>query len=211
MKQAGVAPWYRIVLYVLAISMPTSVWASFKDEVSGLYQSLNLAGEVSYQAFADAYRHFAHNRSRKPVMTLIDYGKPSSEKRFWVINVKKRQVLFRSYVSHGKNSGSLYAKRFSNQINSLQTSLGVYRAAETYHGKHGYSLRLDGLSKGLNDNARARAIVIHGADYAHPKVIKQSGQLGRSWGCPALPSYLSARVIDAIKNGTFIYAFASQA
>jgi len=188
MKQAGVAPWYRVVFYVLALSMPTTVWASFKDEVSGLYQSLNLAGEVSYQAFSDAYRHFKHNQSSKPVMTLIDYGKPSSEKR-----------------------GALYAKRFSNQINSLQTSLGVYRAAETYHGKHGYSLRLDGLSKGLNDNARARAIVIHGADYAHPKVIKQSGQLGRSWGCPALPSYLSTRVIDAIKNGTFIYAFASQA
>lgn len=114
-------------------------------------------------------------------------------------------------VSHGKNSGNLYAKTFSNRVNSRQTSLGIYRAAETYHGKHGYSLRLDGLSEGLNDKARERAIVIHGADYANPAMIELSGRLGRSWGCPALPTDLSSRVIDVIKNGTFIYAFSHQA
>lgn len=211
MMRLTLPPWCLAVLGLITLSLSHPALASFKDDVSGLYQSLHLEGEVSYHAFADAYRHFSQHHSAKPVMTLIDYGKPSTEKRFWVINVKTRDVLFRSYVSHGKNSGNVYAKTFSNRVNSLQTSLGIYRAAETYHGKHGYSLRLDGLSEGLNDKARERAIVIHGADYANPAMIEQSGRLGRSWGCPALPTDLSTRVIDVIKNGTFIYAFSYQA
>lgn len=198
---------FKYLFMVWGMLASASVSASFKDEVGGLYQSLQLQGKVSFQHFSKAYRHFTASKSEKPIFTLIDYGKPSTEKRFWVIDAKKRRVLFSSYVSHGKNSGDLYATHFSNQVNSLQTSLGVYKAAETYIGKHGYSLRLDGLSKGLNDKARERAIVIHGADYAHPKVIAKIGQLGRSWGCPALPRYLSKKVIDTIKGGTFIYAF----
>ena len=105
------------------------------------------------------------------------------------------------------NSGRLFAKNFSNKVDSRKTSVGIFRSAETYEGIHGYSLRLDGLSTGYNDNARDRAIVIHGADYAHPNTIRQSGQLGTSWGCPALPTYVSSEIIDKIKHGTFIYAF----
>ncbi|MEZ8080730.1 hypothetical protein A1OW_12175 [Enterovibrio norvegicus] len=182
--------------------------ASPLPDAYSMYNQLGIKHELSFDKFADAYNHFKFSKSARPVFTLIDYGKPSSEKRFWVFDVAKRKTLFSSYVSHGKNSGHLYAKKFSNRVNSHQTSIGVFRASETYYGKHGYSLRLDGLSKGVNDNARRRAIVIHGAAYANPKVISKTGQLGRSWGCPALPSYLSKKVINVIKDGTLIYAYA---
>ncbi|NGN96756.1 murein L,D-transpeptidase catalytic domain family protein [Grimontia sp. S25] len=193
---------------LILLLFSANVFAAILPDAQSMYRQLSLSDEVSFDKFQKAYNHFRTHRTGKSVFTLIDYGKPSSEKRFWVVDAEKRKVLFASYVSHGKNSGSLYAKKFSNVVNSRQTSIGVFRAAETYYGKHGYSLRLDGLSKGVNDNARRRAIVIHGAAYAHPNVIAKTGQLGRSWGCPALPNYLSKNVINTIKNGTYIYAFA---
>lgn len=192
----------------LLVLFSANVFAASMPDAQTMYRQLNLSTEVSFAKFEKAYNHFRTHRGNRPVFTLIDYGKPSSKKRFWVIDAAKRKILFASYVSHGKNSGTLYAKNFSNMVDSRQTSIGIFRAAETYYGKHGYSLRLDGLSKGMNDNARRRAIVIHGATYAHPKVITKTGQLGRSWGCPALPTYLSNKVINTIKNGTYIYAFA---
>ncbi|WP_407333134.1 murein L,D-transpeptidase catalytic domain family protein [Enterovibrio sp. 27052020O] len=201
---------FRVVKALFALTLfvfSTNVFATHLPDARAMYSQLKLSHEVSYDKFKKAYNHFRTHKGDTSIFTLIDYSKPSSQKRFWVIDAAKRKTLFSSYVSHGKNSGNLYAKDFSNRINSHQTSIGIFRSAETYYGKHGYSLRLDGLSKGLNDNARKRAIVIHGAAYAHPKVISKTGQLGRSWGCPALPSYLSKKVINTIKNGTYIYAF----
>ncbi|STQ75238.1 Uncharacterised protein [Grimontia hollisae] len=198
----------KVTLAFLLMLLSENVFAIAMPDAQSMYRELNLSTEVSFGKFQKAYNHFLAHRGSKDVFTVIDYGKPSSQKRFWVIDAAKRKVLFASYVSHGKNSGALYARNFSNVVNSHQTSIGIFRAAETYYGKHGYSLRLDGLSKGINDNARRRAIVIHGATYAHPSVIAKTGQLGRSWGCPALPSYLSKKVINTIKNGTYIYAFA---
>ncbi|OEE62148.1 hypothetical protein A1OK_01180 [Enterovibrio norvegicus FF-454] len=201
---------FRAVKALFALTLfvfSANAFASYLPGAKTMYSQLKLSHEVSYDKFEKAYNHFKTHKDDTSIFTLIDYSKPSSQKRFWVFDAAKRKTLFSSYVSHGKNSGSLYAKDFSNRVNSRQTSIGVYRAAETYYGKHGYSLRLDGLSKGLNDNARKRAIVIHGAAYAHPKVISKTGQLGRSWGCPALPSYLSKKVINTIKNGSYIYAF----
>ncbi|MDD1791571.1 murein L,D-transpeptidase catalytic domain family protein [Enterovibrio makurazakiensis] len=192
---------------LMLLLLSTNVFASHLSDAKTMYSQLRLSHEVSYDKFEKAYNHFRTHRGNSSVFTLIDYSKPSSQKRFWVFDAAKRKTLYSSYVSHGKNSGNLYAKTFSNRVNSHQTSIGVFRAGETYYGKHGYSLRLDGLSKGINDNARKRAIVIHGAAYAHPKVISKTGQLGRSWGCPALPSYLSKKVINTIKDGTYIYAF----
>lgn len=197
----------RAALALLLLVFSANVFATTLPDAQTMYRQLHLSHEVAFDKFEQAYDHFKTHRSGKPIFTLIDYSKPSSQKRFWVFDIAKRKVLFSSYVSHGKNSGSLYAKKFSNVVNSRKTSIGIFRAAETYYGKHGYSLRLDGLSKGLNDNARRRAIVIHGASYANPKVISKTGQLGRSWGCPALPSYLSKKVIDTIRNGTYIYAY----
>lgn len=147
------------------------------------------------------------NQLEKPLLTVIDFTLPSTEKRLWIIDLEKQEILLNTVVSHGRNSGELMAERFSNSPESYQSSLGFYKTGETYHGKHGYSLRLDGLEKGFNDQARNRAIVIHGADYAREEVAKTSGRLGRSLGCPALPTELSAKVIDLIKDGSLIFIY----
>lgn len=144
---------------------------------------------------------------KKPLLTVIDFTLPSTEKRLWVIDVEKREILLHSVVAHGRNTGELMATNFSNTPESFQSSLGFYKTAETYQGKHGYSLRLDGLEKGFNDQARARAIVIHGADYAREEFAKTTGRLGRSLGCPALPPELSAKVIDLIKDGSLLFIY----
>lgn len=144
---------------------------------------------------------------KRPVLTLIDFSLPSTDKRMWIINLETQKIELNTVVSHGRNSGMLVAEKFSNRPESYQSSLGFYMTAETYHGKHGYSLRLDGLEKGFNDQARNRAIVIHGADYAREEVAKMSGRLGRSLGCPAVPSELSKEVIDLIKEGSVVFIF----
>lgn len=144
---------------------------------------------------------------KSPILTVIDFSLPSSRKRLWVIDPAKGLILHHSVVAHGRNSGELLAKSFSNQAESFQSSLGFYKTAETYHGKHGYSLRLDGLEKGFNDQARNRAIVIHGADYANEEIAKSTGRLGRSLGCPALPPALSAKIINLIKEGSLLFIY----
>ena len=131
----------------------------------------------------------------------------SKKQRLWVIDLKNNIILFQSLVAHGRNSGNEFAGKFSNNPQSYQSSLGFYATGETYYGKHGYSLRLDGLEKEINNNARKRAIVIHGADYVSENFIKQNGRLGRSLGCPSLPMNISKEIIDTIKNksGLFVY------
>lgn len=143
----------------------------------------------------------------KQLLTVIDFSLASTEKRLWIIDVANKEILLNTVVSHGRNSGNLMADRFSNVPESFQSSLGFYKTGETYQGKHGYSLRLDGLEKGFNDLARSRAIVIHGADYAKEEFAKATGRLGRSLGCPALPTELSAQVIDLIKDGSLIFIY----
>lgn len=142
-----------------------------------------------------------------PVITVIDFSLPSTQKRLWIIDTERGEVLLNTVVSHGRNSGNLMAESFSNTPESFKSSLGFYETGETYSGKHGYSLRLDGLEKGFNDQARNRAIVIHGADYAKEDFAKSTGRLGRSLGCPALPSELSAQAIDLIKDGTMLFIY----
>ncbi|EMS30970.1 hypothetical protein C943_02758 [Mariniradius saccharolyticus AK6] len=140
-------------------------------------------------------------------LTVIDFTLPSTEKRMWVIDMEEGKFLHHGVVSHGRNSGDLIAERFSNVSSSYMSSLGFYLTGETYQGKHGYSLRLDGLEQGFNDKARERAIVIHGADYAREQFIKQTGRLGRSLGCPALPEELAKEVIDLIKDQSLLFIF----
>lgn len=120
----------------------------------------------------------------------------------------RRRLLFSSVVAHGKNSGENYATSFSNEYGSYKSSLGFYLTGSTYQGSNGYSLLLDGLEKGINDRARERAIVVHGAAYADPSVASRGGRLGRSFGCPALPQKLSRPIIDAIKDGSVMYIYA---
>ena len=121
-----------------------------------------------------------------PTLTLIDYSRPSTQPRLWVFDLRSGALLFTELVAHGRNSGDNMATRFSDTMESRESSLGLFRAADTYVGHNGYSLRLDGLEPGFNSHARERAIVMHGAPYVDPGVAKANGRLGRSWGCPAL-------------------------
>lgn len=151
----------------------------------------------------------AHKRglATKPLLTVIDYSKPSTEKRLWVFNVSNNKTLFNTWVTHGKNSGGVNATSFSNSPGSLKSSIGVFVTEQTYDGKNGYSLHLKGLERGVNDNAYNRDIVIHGARYVNPDSITRYGQIGRSWGCPAVSKTLSTPIINTIKDDTVVFAY----
>jgi hypothetical protein len=140
-------------------------------------------------------------------LTVIDYSLPSTQPRLWVLDLAKGKVLFHELVAHGAGSGDKYATRFSNVNNSRATSLGLFLTAGTYEGGNGYSLTLKGLDPGVNDQAEDRHIVMHGAWYVSEDHARQFGMIGRSWGCPALPQADAPAVIDAVKGGTFVYAY----
>jgi hypothetical protein len=143
----------------------------------------------------------------RPLLTVIDYSLPSTERRLWVIDVAHKRVLFNERVAHGERSGENYAAAFSNRVGSRQSSLGLFRTDDTYDGEHGLSLRLSGLEPGINDRARDRRIVMHGADYVSDGFVATHGRLGRSWGCPALPAGVHAQVIDRIRDGSAVFAY----
>jgi len=140
-------------------------------------------------------------------LAVIDYSQPSTEVRLWVFDPQTPKLLYAEHVAHGRGSGANFAKQFSNVDGSLQTSLGLFRTAETYHGGNGYSLRMDGLENGINDRARVRDIVMHGAPYVDPIVAKAQGRLGRSFGCPAVRTEIAKPLIDTLKNGQLLFAY----
>lgn len=144
-------------------------------------------------------------------LAVIDYSRPSTARRMWVFDVARGILLHHEYVAHGSGSGQNIATRFSNVEGSHATSLGLFRTAETYIGGNGYSLRMDGLDPGFNDNARMRAIVIHGAWYANPDMIARQGRLGRSQGCPALREQVAKVVIDDLKQRQLVFSYADDA
>lgn len=165
---------------------------------------------MPYEAFETAAQsYYAVEGRQKDVLTLIDFTKPSTDRRLWVIDMAAGKVLYNTHVAHGRGSGDNYATSFSNISGSNQSSLGVYLTENTYIGRNGYSLVINGLEAGVNDNAKARAVVIHGAQYANPEVIEAQGRLGRSLGCPALPVALAKEVIDVIKEGSVLYIYGS--
>ena len=141
------------------------------------------------------------------LLTVIDYSLPSTAKRLWVFDVQSGKVLFHELVAHGKNTGDNFARRFSNNDGSLQTSLGLFRTVGTYNGSNGYSLKLDGLEPGFNDKANRRAVVMHGAPYVSEQFAAQHGRIGRSWGCPALSQAVAPKVIDTIKGGSLLFSY----
>ena len=174
-----------------------------------LYDSLNLQSILNYEAFEQAIVGYAAiPATNKDLLTIIDFTLPSTEKRMYVLDMKHKKLLFHTIVSHGRNSGGNYATEFSNINGSLQSSLGFYLTDATYQGRNGYSLRLAGQEPGINDQAMARAIVIHGADYCSEQVIQAAGRLGRSYGCPALPRALNKPIIDTIKDGSLLFIYA---
>ena len=144
-------------------------------------------------------------------LAVIDYSRPSTAKRMWVFDMAGEKLLHHEHVAHGSGSGQNMATRFSNVEGSHATSLGLFRTAETYMGGNGYSLRMDGLDPGFNDNARMRAIVIHGAWYANPDMIARQGRLGRSQGCPALREQVAKVVIDDLKQRQLVFSYADDA
>jgi hypothetical protein len=141
------------------------------------------------------------------ILSIVDFSKPSSEKRLYIIDLQKVKVLYKTYVAHGSKSGKEFANQFSNTISSNKSSLGFYETLDTYIGGNGYSLRLQGVESGFNDNANKRAIVLHGAPYVDERIIQKQGYIGRSWGCPAVPQDLHREIIDKIKNGSCLFIF----
>ena len=187
--------------------------ANFEGVTRSLYDRIGLA---SYNLDYNVFRHglmgyySLQGEGRvndKGLLTIIDFSKPSTAKRFYTIDLLKQQVKYHTYVAHGRNTGENLAKRFSNTPHSNQSSLGFYVTGETYVGSKGYSLRLDGMEKSFNDKIRSRAVVVHAAQYATESWINKYGRLGRSQGCPALPPHLSREVIDTIKDKTAIFTY----
>lgn len=177
-----------------------------------LYDSLHLADlGLSKDAMRLAYKGHEELVERgvlnnEDVLAVCDFSQSSDNKRLYIIDTKNYRILFNTYVAHGKNSGLNYAERFSNTPESLQSSLGFYRTKSTYFGKHGLSLKLEGLEKGFNDNAEARAVVMHGADYIGDNRLG-SAYMGRSFGCPAVPQAQSEKIINMLKNGTCLFIY----
>lgn len=158
------------------------------------------------RAYACGRAAGAFDAQTERILTLVDYTRPSAERRLWVLDLDRGAVRFHERVAHGRESGLGLARRFSNVPGSRQSSLGLFRTGETYDGRHGYSLRLEGLEPGTNDRALERGIVVHGADYATPRFAAKHGRLGRSWGCPALDPAIHRDVIDTIRDGTALFA-----
>ena len=190
-----------------------NVSITFEKRVNIVYNNLNSNKFAlpHLESFSKALQGFYLLKEKglikKDIITLIDFSLPSTSKRLWVIDLQTNTILFHSYVSHGMNSGVEYANSFSNKPESLKSSLGFYATAESYIGKHGLSLKLDGLERGVNDKARAREIVIHGAEYANPSILKSQNYLGRSQGCPALPVEISKKIINTIKDKSCLYIY----
>ena len=177
----------------------TELAAALLPQAPGLHEDALLRALDSVRC-ADRVR-------RRDVITIIDYALPSTEPRLFVFDLTAKRVLFRELVAHGKNSGDVMTTAFSNSPGSLATSLGLFVTEETYDGSNGYSLRLRGLDRGLNDRARERAIVLHGAYYVSREAIRVLGRLGRSSGCPAVRAEIAEDLINTIKGGTAIFAY----
>ncbi|MGL4687943.1 MAG: murein L,D-transpeptidase catalytic domain family protein, partial [Fusobacteriaceae bacterium] len=178
------------------------------SSVERLYKDLNLEKEIDFKVFKIALKGYSKiDNKKKKLLTIIDFSKPSSEKRFYVIDLKNKKTVIKSYVAHGTKSGGNIATSFSNKSNSKKSSLGFYLTENTYNGRNGYSMRLNGLEAGINDKAKDRSIVIHGASYVSTAMIDAQGRIGRSFGCPALPKKMNKEVIDTIKNGSVIYIY----
>lgn len=183
-----------------------------KNYLEHLYQELLKQDSLlPREAFTNAiigHYNLSKNKilnSDNTILSIADMSQSANNKRLWIIDLKAKKILLNTYVAHGKNSGEEFALSYSNQINSLQSSPGFYRTSNTYNGKHGYSLRLEGLDTLFNDQAMQRAIVLHGADYVHEDFIKNHKRLGRSFGCPAVPQAEKDFIIETIKEGTCLY------
>lgn len=176
--------------------------------VSPLYQQLRqLAPSASPEALRLAAQAMSCADPYAERLAVIDYSLPSSEPRLWVFDLHRHVLLFEELVSHGQGSGDMLADSFSNTPESHQSSLGLFRTMNSYYGRNGYSLRLEGLEPEVNDLAYQRAIVIHGADYVSDAFIAKTGRLGRSHGCPAVREAVTYPLIDSLKEDQYVFAY----
>jgi len=196
----------------LMANAPTS--AINKDKASLLYKILDLlTAGLPYDIFEKALTGWnklnaAHQLAKPGILSIIDYSQSSNNKRLYVIDLIHQKVLYNTYVAHGKNTGGEFATSFSNDPNSLKTSLGFYiTAAPIMSSKHGEALLINGVEKGFNDKAASREIIIHAANYVCEAFIKKYGMLGRSFGCPAIPPALTASIIATIKAGSCLFLY----
>ncbi|HEX8329217.1 MAG TPA: murein L,D-transpeptidase catalytic domain family protein [Hymenobacter sp.] len=192
--------------------------ARFDQQLRSTYAALGAEQEgLRYETFAKAMTGYLNLRQAgkladdKQLLTVVDFDLPSTEKRLWVLDLAKKDILYHTLVAHGHNSGENEATNFSNTDQSNMSSLGFYATGSEYQGKHGRSLKLQGLDEGFNTNAESRSVVMHGADYVSEDFIKQNGRLGRSLGCPALPMDLKDEIIGTVNGGTCLFINKSSA
>lgn len=196
--------------------LPVTAAAVLSNSVTAsslLFYNTGLAEKgLPFDAFMSAMKGFSKLReknlaSEDSILTIVDFTQSSKEKRLYVVDLKTQDILFQTVVAHGRNSGQEFAKSFSNKPSSHKSSLGFYVTQGTYQGSNGYSMRLQGMETGINDLALARAIVMHGANYANENVIDTKGFIGRSYGCPAVPQKVNRKIIDRIKNGNVVFLY----
>jgi hypothetical protein len=177
--------------------------------LTSLFTECGLTEKLDFNVFKHAMEGYnSIELTNKKLLSIIDYSKPSTEKRFFIIDVENKKLLYHTLVAHGKRSGYVNATKFSNRIGSNKSSLGFFRTGNSYYGKRGYSLQLEGLEKGINDNVRKRGIVIHGARYVNERFVNGNGVIGRSWGCPSVSLKIAREIIDLLKGGSLLYIYA---
>jgi hypothetical protein len=178
---------------------------------ASLFKELQLEGLLAYDVFAKAVNGVNIYHPEKQFLAIADFSKASTQKRLFIIDLIKRKLVLNTYVAHGKNSGALMATSFSNKPQSLMSSPGFYLVRDVIQSpKHGEALLLEGLEKGVNDNARKREIIIHGAEYVCEQFIQATGRLGRSFGCPAVPVNEMHQVSQYLAGGSLLYIFSPQ-
>lgn len=189
-----------------------STIGTFDKYISSIYESTGLAASnLDYDVFKKALTGYYNFKTEnlvsadRQIVSIVDFNKPSTEKRLWIVDLKAKKLLYNTFVAHGQGSGDNFATNFSNNSESHQSSLGFYITSETYQGKHGLSLRLNGMDKGYNTNALNRSVVVHGAPYVSQDFINQHGRLGRSFGCPAVPAALCPEIVNTIKGRTVLF------
>lgn len=196
---------------VLAAAHTTSAIEARAASIYNELHSATISALPKMESFTKALEGFYALKEKgivtKDILTLVDFSLSSNKKRLWVIDLSTNTILFHSLVAHGKNTGEEFANAFSNKAESFKSSLGFYVTGEIYNGKHGMSLKLDGQEKGLNDNARNRAVVMHGADYVSEDFIRNHHRLGRSQGCPAIPVELTNDIINTIKEKSCLFIY----
>lgn len=196
-------------------TVPIKRSAPLYREATTLYSELELDKlQLSLKAFSHALEGMDRLKAQgilpnDSIISIVDFTLPSNKKRLFIINLNSGQLLFNTFVAHGRNSGVAMPTRFSNKLNSLQSSLGFYITSDTYEGQHGYSLRLQGIERGINDNAYNRGIVMHSAAYVDESLIQSQGYIGRSWGCPAVPVNLHKQIIETIRNGSCLFIYSN--